>query len=403
MSSLAGRPWWQRWRSAVSSAALSALLIGRGGPALAQTVYARDIAPESEQAVIAAIAKVGPAVAAQEKTPTEGIRRVTVTIEKRTVVNKSDKTNFFPNIHRMANGNLIAMCQTAADETAPEATEVGRRFISMDNGETWRELGVIDAGGPSMVTLRDGTFLQLWFYTVRADKGWVTKVVRSSDNGLTYSTEENVPVYVDNVKEGKKQTGMCFDGGLVEMDHGDLLATMYGYFEGDQKYRCALARSTDKGHSWNYASTIAYDPAAPAEGFCEAAMIRTGGAGLLVTMRSGGSAPMYQSCSTDGGLTWTKPTVAADRGVEPDLVYTGKGILVCSYGRPNVYVMCSADGRGRSWTDNTLVYQGQSTCYTGMARIARDSILLVHDALGHTEPGDDKPYNCVFAVRLKVQ
>jgi len=43
-------------------AALSTLVIGRGGAVLARTVYARDIAPESERAFIAAIGKVGPAV-----------------------------------------------------------------------------------------------------------------------------------------------------------------------------------------------------------------------------------------------------------------------------------------------------------------------------------------------------
>ena len=127
-------------------------------------------------------------------------QKVNLTVIKRMTIRKSDKTNWFPNIHRMANGNLIVACQTAPDETSPDATEVGRRFLSVDNGETWRELEArIEAGGPCEITLRDGTFLQLWFYTVRRGDGWVTKVVRSIDNGLTYTTTNNVPVHIDNV------------------------------------------------------------------------------------------------------------------------------------------------------------------------------------------------------------
>lgn len=334
-------------------------------------------------------------------------QEIKFTVVKRTSIRKSDKTNWFPNIHRMANGNLIAMCQTAPDATEPEATEVGRRLLSVDNGETWREMEArIGTGGPCKITLRDGTFLQLWFYTVRCGDGWVTKVVRSSDNGLTYATTDNVPVYIGNVKEGANGTGLVFDGGLEEMDNGDLMATMYGYFQGDQKYRCVLVKSADRGQSWRYVSTIAYAADAPGEGFCEPAMIRTGPSRLLVLMRTGskpGKTPMYQTFSTDAGLTWTKPTVAADRGVEPDMVLTKDGMLVCSYGRTDIYVMCSPDGQGRGWTGNTLIFQGNSTCYTGMAVIGPDRILLVHDARMHMEKGDDKPYNYVFGLLLQAE
>lgn len=331
------------------------------------------------------------------------IAPVKVTVGKRVVVHKSQGRNWFPNIHRMANGDLVAWAQTAPDETNPGATDVGRRFLSTDNGRTWRKLGTIDVGGPSKITLRDGTFLQLWFYTVRRGDGWVTKVVRSTDNGRTYTVEDNVPVYVENVREGAKDTGMVFDGGLVEMDDGELLATMYGYFVGDQKYRCILVRSTDRGHSWHFVSTIAYDAVVGGEGFCEPAMIRTGPASLLVTMRTGSGIPMYQCRSTNKGKTWSTPKRIADRGVEPDLAMTDDGILVCSYGRPNVYVMCSPDGFGRRWTANRLIYEGRSTCYTGLAKIGPNEFILIHDALAHKEPGDDKPYNYVFAVPITVE
>jgi hypothetical protein len=341
-----------------------------------------------------------------------------ITVENRFVVHRSkkpvaregayEKTECYPSIHRMANGNLMATYSTSPDEVNPDVKDAFHRLLSVDNGRSWRDLGAFDIGGVCRINLRDGTFLELWFNTVRAGDKWVTKVIRSKDYGLTYTIEENVPVNVENVKEGVKRTGMFFDGGLVEMDNGELLATMYGYFQGDSRYRCVLVRSRDKGQSWHYVSTIAHATVAGGGEYCEPAMIRIGSAGLLAIMRNDHEATqstlgLFQTRSTDAGLTWSKPIVVADRGVKPAMVQTDDGILVCSYGRPNVYVMYSPDGEGREWTGNRLIYQGSGTCYTGMVKMGPNKILLIHDACGHREPGDNQAYNYVFAVLLSVQ
>ena len=134
----------------------------------------------------APVLAVGGLIAAQSEDRMEGKQPVKVTVGERLVLRKAETLNWFPNIHRMANGNLIASCQTAPDETNPQGTEVARRFLSTDNGTTWQELGPYDTGGPCSLTLRDGTYLGIWFYNQRKDDGWVTKTVRSIDHGLTY-------------------------------------------------------------------------------------------------------------------------------------------------------------------------------------------------------------------------
>ena len=347
-----------------------------------------------------------------------GGTEINITVENRFVMHRSakpvaregayEKTECYPSVYRMANGNLIATYSTSPDEVNPDVKNAGRRLLSVDNGRKWRDLGAFDIAGVSRINLRDGTFLELWFNTVRAGDAWATKLICSTDYGLTYRIEENVPVDIPNVKEGVKRTGMFFDGGLVEMDGGELLATMYGYFQGDSRYRCVLVRSLNQGRSWRYVSTIAHDAAASGGECCEPAMIRVGRAGLLVVMRNDDESTqetlgLFQTRSADAGLTWSKPTVVADRGVKPALVRTDDGILVCSYGRPNVYVMCSPDGEGRQWTGSKLIYQGSGTCYTGMVKLGPNEVLLVHDACGHKEPGDDKAYNYIFAVLLNIQ
>jgi photosystem II stability/assembly factor-like uncharacterized protein len=106
----------------------------------------------------------------------------------------------------------------------------------------------------------------------------------------------------------------------------------------------------------------------------------------------------------DGGKTWSKPTIVADHGVMPALIRTDDGILVCSYGRPGVAVICSPDGEGREWTDRTQIFDRGTTGYTDMAKTGPNEILLIHDGIyGYTELGDNKPHNYVFVVPLIIE
>jgi hypothetical protein len=176
---------------------------------------------------------------------------------------------------------------------------------------------------------------------------------------------------------------MYFHGPIVEMDNGDLLASMYGGFKGDQRRRCILMKSTDSGHSWRYFSTITHNPLATPF-FGEPAVIRTGPSSLFTTMRISNAIPMYQCTSSDGGRTWTTPRPNGAASVDPQLAMTDDGILVCSYGRPGVYVMFSADGKGETWSGHTMIYQGPTTGYTALAKTGPNTVLLAHDATGNT-------------------
>ena len=345
--------------------------------------------------------------------------RVNVKVGKRIVVRKLAATsgdqpyNWFPFIQRMPNRTLVAWCQITADAYFPFGTENCHRMMSTDNGKTWKDISGEGTANFCKITLHDGTFLEIVGWVnglIHKGDGWVMHVKRSRDNGMTYTIQKDVPVAIEHVRQDGVPQGQgraTFNTGLVEMDNGDLLAAIYVDFEGLPKCSSVLVKSTDKGNSWQYFSTIAYDPDAPGFGFLEPALIRTGPNNLLAMMRTSDTGPgesMYQARSRDGGKTWSKPTIVADHGVMPALIRTDDGILVCSYGRPGVTVICSADGEGCEWTDRTQIFDRGTTGYTDMAKVGPNEILLIHDGIyGCTELGDNKPHNYVFVVPLIIE
>ena len=96
---------------------------------------------------------------------------------------------------------------------------------------------------------------------------------------------------------------------------------------------------------------------------------------------------MFQSRSTDGGQTWSKPVSAGVNGVRPQMVLMSNGVIACSYGRvshpPSLgdQVMFSLDG-GETWTHHTTIYHGPSTGYTSMAEVRPGELLYAYDVLG---------------------
>ena len=150
-------------------------------------------------------------------------------------------------------------------------------------------------------------------------------------------------------------------GPIVEMENGTLLKPCYGNFRGDTvpmegfvatkdekwfKYRSYLLRSVDRGESWGYFSTIAYDGETGQESFCEPAMVHLGGGELLAVMRTGRFAPMYQARSLDGGKTWQRPKSLHTLGLSPAMVLLGNGALVCSFGWRPMKIVAEMVGGG---------------------------------------------------------
>jgi hypothetical protein len=212
--------------------------------------------------------------------------------------------------------------------------------ISRDGGKEWAEFkfkegdnGVNIEGGA--IQLKDGTILALETYVTPGEKP-------GTGEGLLYFSKDdwrtlqgpvnitfNIPdadFYSSTDDGGRPHSAMRLHRRVIELPNGDLLTTIYGWLKGDnepsgyipsmKKTRVMLFRSVNKGHHWDYVSTVAVDPKVGTEGFGEPVLARVSQGKhkgrLICQIRTGRD--LYEAISDDGGRSWSKakPRVFAD-------------------------------------------------------------------------------------------
>ena len=108
-----------------------------------------------------------------------------------------------------------------------------------------------------------------------------------------------------------------------------------------------------------------------------------GRSAVLMTLQAiGGSdyfGPVHWSESHDLGKTWSKPQPILDRGVWPTLTVMPNGVVVCTAGRPGIWLVFSTDD-GRTWGGEFCIYEeNTSSIYNNVLTVAPDTILLIYD------------------------
>lgn len=321
---------------------------------------------------------------------------------------------------------------------------------SYDGGYTWKS-GPESPGEKVAIDLGEGEILSISRNTQRrADGKFVGRQSRSLDNWQSVNKEESlleIPRVSPTITGGGDIIdGFLFHHGILKLDNGDLIATMYGNYEGDvilcdgyppelnqRKYRTVVVFSRDKGRTWGNPVLVAYDrmlgrgipddhplaekglldenvkpttlvPAITQEGFREADLVVAPNGDLLCVMRSGGRnsrttklfpTPLYCSRSTDGGQSWSPPVQIADRGVCPNLVTMSNGIIVCTYSRPGNWLIFS-DDNGVTWKG---AFQfGNTRHYNYILEVAPDTIQVYHEAY---QDGKKIVRGTIFTVRKK--
>jgi hypothetical protein len=278
---------------------------------------------------------------------------------------------------------------------------------SSDAGKTWQNSPGFHVGA---FQFPDGEVVQLGFKTKKAnhDDYFSTDLTRSMDNGLILKPETTT-IHIPEATGGSGDDGSRFEGpvadhAIVQLRDGSLMAAMYGQFKTDRvpvptmpakwgcfKYRTFVVRSTDRGRTWDYLATVAYDPSVGLESFCEPDLLSLPDGGILCFMRTGGSGgkftPLYLSRSKDDGKAWSKPEPIADRGVWPNACRMKNGVLVCTYGRPGNWLAFSLDV-GRTWRGHFCFYDGPTTSYNSVREIEPDTLLVVCDSQRRDESGN---------------
>ncbi len=211
--------------------------------------------------------------------------------------------------------------------------------------------------------------------------------------------------------------GPLFMRSIVPLRDGSLLALMCGWFDTDtkesphkgQRYRRSfLCRSVDEGRSWDYRSTVAYEPTWGSEGWNEGTLLRLPTGELIAALRSGSERshwkdnPLCLFFSQDEGRNWSPPHRSGIDGVYPSLVRMSNGLLACSYGRPGAKLMFSADN-GRTWTDQTLVCAERYSGYTWIAEVAPGELLYGYGLKGGLDAETGRRENMLRLVNVHVE
>jgi hypothetical protein len=314
---------------------------------------------------------------------------------------------------------------------------ISKAIRSSDGGRTWRsvpqqlapfEHRTSSEFGQNSFATSWGEVLTFSEFSdnVRAGPPWIkppasngsiaAEMLVSSDNGLT-QTSCITQIYLP---PALKMTNMAH-AGMVELADETLLSYSYAHWEGIDgfnvpwppsnvpgvvgapKDRTFVMRSTDRGRTFVYLSTVAFDssnntrncvvdsspkgsnPACTViEGFNEPRLSAMphqsaiGGIKLQMVMRTAGSqataavngstatgvvhGPMYRAFSMDAGLTWSVAQAVADRGVTPVAAQAGT-VHVVGYGRPADWLMFSWDG-GVSY-EHWCYHDGGGSRYDG--------------------------------------
>lgn len=261
-------------------------------------------------------------------------------IEIRTVARSDDADYYaFPSICRLQDGDLLCVFYSGVGHISPDGKVVMVR--STDQGKTWSKPEIVadtpvDDRDPSIVQTRTGRVLINFFIYDGEDQNHETRttthvhVAASEDNGKTFGKPATI---------GVDWQWEATSDEILQLPDGTLLLPIYGRREGDTRDRAAVAFSTDDGKTWNKrpTATIAYDDQGVID-FQEPALALLPDGTIICSLRTTNVGyHAYESRSTDGGKTWSKPIDTGLRGHAANLLYHSSGTVFHTY---------------RSWSDD---------------------------------------------------
>lgn len=287
-----------------------------------------------------------------------------------------------------------------------------RDMRSSDNGATWNKASRSIGASTYQFPHPDNEAIEHSFRTKKSDKPGVYEATffRSKDHGKTWSefiSKIHLPVEMN-------WSGVT-DRKIIAINDGSLLMSLYGSIKNTSVFSVILVRSTDRGKTWNYYSTVAYNLTKNLlpEGFCEPTLLMLPNKKMLCFIRTSGNypsslgssnnndtsvkmpfhytktTPLFMSESIDNGKTWSNAHPVNSFGVWPDALVLQNGIIAVSYGRPGNWLMFSKD-EGSSWGPNIPyyndIYPPDCGNYVSIKEIAPNIILSVYS---RSDPNDN--------------
>ena len=286
---------------------------------------------------------------------------------------------------KLQNGDLLIMTREATEHYASDGDVVMLR--SKDGGQTWGERQVIassplDEREGCGIQLKDGTIVVGIFYNnlYKPDGSygfnWKKELkeqgepepgkrylgsytITSTDNGKTWSE----PSFIDSKDMPYSELEGPTDAP-IEMPDGSIVMGLIGQKpEGDLNgVSAVMVRSTDKGKTWKFLSTIAGDAEGKQGGFMEPGIVRTKTGRIIAGLRNHGpDQAIYTTYSDDDGKTWVPAQKTAMVGHPVDLIQLSDGRIMASYGirtphaKPQGVRACFSSDNGETWDVKTEV------------------------------------------------
>lgn len=345
---------------------------------------------------------------------------------------------WFPTVHRFANGEILATIRMSPDDSNPEG-EFSAYCLSRDGGRTWSRRYTMGAGANtdaaySQSPLDDGIwslgagYLSLEPYPSGSGTDFHVALTGFFRGGMEVHQIRDASIHLAEPPQLEpvtlnatktKDAGQLASvpsavpyGAMIAGMHGEWLSTLYYTTKRDRRYsRLVLIRSLDHGHSWKEDGIIAALqpdekpwPWMGSEGPNEAGLVRLPDGRLFCIYRTGNYDYMGEAWSTDDGKTWSAPTSSGFKGVAPHLRLLSDGLLVCTFGRPGVTMMFSAND-GKTWAAITPIFKDQSTGYSDVIEVEPGELLVVYDSLpdGGNPVAGKRTEHAVYGTFVEVQ
>jgi hypothetical protein len=297
-------------------------------------------------------------------------------------------TNGYRHLHpadliKLKNGDILMMTREATEHFANDGDVVMLR--SKDGGKTWGQRQVIsaikdlDEREGCGIQLKDGTIVVGVFYNdlYKPDGtyDWENRIQKTADVGNRY-LGAHIITSKDNGYTWSKANfidtkGMPFNNvegptdAPIEMPDGSLVMGIIGYaLDGDKANHAAvMIRSTDKGKTWKYLSTMASDPGGKLGGFVEPGIVRTKTGRIIAGLRNGApEGAIWMTYSDDNGKTWVPVWKTELIGHPVDLIQLKDGRIMATYGiregrhtTPGGIRACFSKDNGKTWDVNTEI------------------------------------------------
>ncbi len=291
--------------------------------------------------------------------------------------------NTTPSVVKAANGDILVFFNAQPLTTSMYVKR------STDNGASWGSPFLVCApAGATLVIAPTGAFtrangdilLPVNVSTVSISDE--IQVYKSTDNGATWTLLSTVSAFA--------YTWTDAYGNIIEPTiNGTPILLMPAYAGGSGPFtESLLLQSTDGGVTWTIRSIIAAHTSS--FDFSETSVIQVSGSNLLAITREDKNSPpgeigdLYSETSSDGGLTWTSPSLQFD-GTSPSLINSPvSGILLLTTHRINdpyfgVLARRTTNG-GSTWGAAYQFYNRSST--GNSAFIGNPSAIVIGTKIG---------------------